>query len=62
MADEPVVTGRSRALTMPEVTVLLSPSGEPIATTVSPTCMARDDPRAAGASPRPPVIASTAMS
>ena len=33
----PTVTGRSTALTMPEVTVAESPSGEPIATTVSPT-------------------------
>ena len=32
-----VVTGRFRALTMPEVTVELSPSGEPNATTWSPT-------------------------
>ena len=32
-----VVTGRLRALTMPEVTVELSPSGEPNATTWSPT-------------------------
>ena len=35
--ESPVVTGRLRALTMPDVTVELSPSGEPKATTSSPT-------------------------
>ncbi len=33
----PVLTGRFTAETMPEVTVALSPNGDPIATTVSPT-------------------------
>ena len=46
----PVVTGRSRALTIPEVTVLSSPSGEPTATTVSPTFIRRDEPSAIGRS------------
>ena len=36
MAPSPVVTGRFIALTMPEVTVAESPSGEPIATTGLP--------------------------
>jgi hypothetical protein len=58
----PVVTGRSIALTMPEVTVLLSPSGEPIATTVSPTCILREDPIAAARRPCPADTSSTAMS
>ena len=58
----PVVTGRSVALTMPEVTVLLRPSGEPIATTVSPTRSWLEEPIAAGRRPLPPVTASTAMS
>src|SRR5690349_13996040 len=44
----PVVTGRCTALTMPEVTVAERPSGEPIATTVSPTRIWSADPKAAG--------------
>jgi hypothetical protein len=47
---------------MPEVTVLLRPSGEPIATTVSPTRMLREEPIAAGRSFSPPSTSRTAMS
>src|SRR5688572_5363757 len=49
--DSPVVTGRLRALTMPDVTVELSPSGDPNATTGSPTLSRALDPRAAGGRP-----------
>ena len=47
-----MVTGRLRALTMPEVTVELRPSGEPKATTGSPTASRSEEPSAAGGSPR----------
>ena len=47
---------------MPEVTVLDSPSGEPMATTVSPTTILRDEPSAAGRSPRGSFTSSTATS
>ena len=47
---------------MPEVTVLLRPSGEPMATTVSPTRMRSEDPIAAGLRPDGSDTASTAMS
>ncbi len=47
-AVDPVVTGRLRALTMPDVTVEVSPSGEPKATTPSPTRSCARAPRAAG--------------
>ena len=50
MDESPVVTGRLRALTMPEVTVELRPSGEPKATTGSPTLSRREAPSAAGGS------------
>ena len=49
-----VVTGRFSALTMPAVTVELSPSGEPNATTWSPTRSTRAEPRLAGGSFGPP--------
>src|SRR3954454_20315582 len=45
-----VVTGRFRALTMPELTVELRPRGEPKATTWSPTRRIRAVPRLAGGS------------
>ena len=61
-SSSPVVTGRSSALTMPEVTVLLRPSGDPIATTVSPTFIERDEPIAAGRRSSAPSTSSTAMS
>src|SRR6478735_577262 len=48
LAESPVVTGRCRALMMPAVTVELSPSGEPMATTPSPTTSRCDAPREAG--------------
>src|SRR6478672_2369109 len=48
-----VVTGRLRALTMPEVTVEDSPSGEPNATTWSPTRSRVAVPRLAGGSEGP---------
>ena len=44
----PVRTGRSSALTMPLVTVPCRPSGEPIATTVSPARGRRESPSVAG--------------
>ena len=53
-ASEPasplVVTGRFSALTMPAVTVELRPSGEPKATTWSPTRSIPVEPRLAGGS------------
>ena len=51
LAASPVDTGRCSALTMPAVTVELRPSGEPIATTPSPTTRRREDPSAAGDRP-----------
>ena len=47
---------------MPEVTVLLRPSGDPIATTVSPTRMDRDEPIDAGSNEVESVTSRTAMS
>ena len=44
-------TGRSRALTMPLVTVPASPSGEPMATTGSPTTTSSESPSDAATSP-----------
>ncbi len=44
-------TGRSSALTMPVVTVPASPSGEPIATTGSPTTTSSELPSDAVSSP-----------
>ena len=52
LPESPVVTGRCSALTMPAVTVELSPSGEPIATTPSPTTSLREEPSAAGVTSR----------
>ena len=57
-----VVTGRLRALTMPEVTVELSPSGDPKATTWSPTRRTCAEPRLAGGSDGAPFTYSTARS
>src|SRR4051812_32644496 len=57
-----VVTGRFRALTMPDVTVELSPSGEPNATTWSPTRSTCAEPRLAGGSLGPSLTYSTARS
>ena len=57
-----MVTGRSSALMMPEVTELLRPSGDPIATTVSPTRICSDEPSFAGVMPFTPSDFSTAMS
>src|SRR5581483_1379256 len=45
---------RPLALTMPAVTVLLSPKGLPIAMTQSPTCKASESPR--GATGRSPLV------
>ena len=42
------VTGRSRALTMPVVTVPARPSGLPMAMTGSPTLILSESPRAIG--------------
>ena len=47
---------------MPEVTVLLRPSGDPMATTVSPTRIDREEPSEAGGRRFPPSTSSTAMS
>ena len=47
-SSEPTLTGRSRALTMPLVTVASRPNGEPIATTPSPTPRLADLPMVAG--------------
>ena len=58
----PVVTGRSRALMMPVVTVPCSPSGEPMATTFWPTFRSFDDPSAIGVRPETPWALTTAMS
>src|SRR3954452_199740 len=58
----PASTGRSRALTMPEVTVPASPSGEPTAMTGSPTTTALELPSTAGCSPRTPRTRTTARS
>jgi hypothetical protein len=58
----PVVTGRFSALTMPEVTVELRPSGAPIATTGSPTRKVRDRPRDAGLRSSAPATWRTARS
>jgi hypothetical protein len=44
-------TGRSSALTMPLVTVPARPSGEPMATTGSPTTRSSDSPRDAATRP-----------
>src|SRR5262245_37368010 len=57
-----VVTGRFSALTMPAVTVELRPSGEPNATTWSPTRSTRAEPRLAGGSVGAPFTYSTARS
>src|SRR4051794_20655536 len=57
-----VVTGRFSALTMPAVTVELSPSGEPNATTWSPTRSTCAEPRLAGGSLGPSLTYSTARS
>ena len=48
--DWPVLTGRCSALTMPEVTVELSPSGDPMATTPSPIRSREVLPSEAGSS------------
>ena len=58
----PVVTGRFSALTMPDVTVELSPSGAPIATTGSPTRRFRDLPSDAGLRSSAPATWRTARS
>jgi hypothetical protein len=47
---------------MPWVTVLVSPSGEPIATTGWPTCVWSESPIANGCNDLPPSILSTARS
>ena len=57
-----VVTGRSRALTMPVVTVPARPSGLPTAMTGEPTLTASESPRVAGVSLSAPFIAMTARS
>ena len=43
-SSEPTLTGRSRALTMPLVTVASRPNGDPMATTLSPTPRLADLP------------------
>ena len=50
-ADSPAVTARSFALTIPRVTVPLSPSGEPIAITESPTATLSLSPKVSAVSP-----------
>ena len=57
-----VVTGRLRALTMPAVTVELSPSGEPKATTWSPTRSTCARAQARRRQAAPPFTYSTARS
>ena len=47
-APLPADTGRFLALTMPVVTVPLRPSGEPMATTVWPTCRSSEEPSLTG--------------
>ncbi len=47
----PVRTGRCMALTIPDVTVPLRPSGLPTATTSSPTASASELPKAVARSP-----------
>ena len=58
----PVRTGRSRALTMPLVTVPCRPSGEPIATTSSPGSRSAERPSVAGVRPSTPCARMTARS
>src|ERR671912_247926 len=47
-SSSPGVTGRSRALTIPDVTVESSPSGAPTATTWSPTTTSSERPNVSG--------------
>src|SRR3954467_12362886 len=57
-----VVTGRFSALTMPAVTVELRPSGEPNATTWSPTRSSPAEPGVGGGREGPALTNSTARS
>ena len=50
-SDPPAVTGRSKELTMPLVTVPSRPSGEPMAIAWSPTFTLPESPTASGVSP-----------
>ena len=60
--SSPVRTGRSRALTMPDVTLPCSPSGEPMATTSWPGCRVAELPSVALVRPWTPAILMTARS
>ena len=51
LPDPPAVTGRSRELTIPLVTVPSRPSGEPMAITWSPTFTLAESPTASGVRP-----------
>ena len=56
------VMDRSRAETMPVVTVPSRPSGEPIATAMSPTCTALESAKVTGVRSSPPFTWMTARS
>src|SRR5260370_18326492 len=60
----PVVAeiGRFSALTMPLVTVFCRPSGDPTATTPSPTRRLADEPSVTGVRPETPRALTTAVS
>src|SRR6478609_1346774 len=61
-SSEPTLTGRSRALTMPLVTVASRPNGDPMATTLSPTPRLADLPIVAGVRSETPSALMTAVS
>ena len=61
-SGRPLFTMRSLALTRPDVTVWLRPSGLPIAITISPTPSASESPRGSAVSPGSGSIRSNAVS